>query len=132
MKKTLALLALLPISIMVMMPITTTHASGSGVTIAVYCWADELPNTSGASVTFGGHTVQVACQDDYESPFTEYCVSSAHRGTFVATMTANGNTVVQTGKFGPNMGAINGHMYGSGGAHDFDSYAEFVIGSPCL
>ena len=131
MNKKLALLALIPLMSFLLVPIASAEGGHSvGVTVFVRCSSNEASGvTSGASLTYNGHTLVVLCTQG-NNHSNEICIDVSYQLRFTATAFAGGHTSSDKGTFGINNygGAVYGEVY----SHHFNAYAEWLLGSPCV
>jgi hypothetical protein len=129
MNKKFALLLLIPLLAFLLVPVATVKATAPGITLLVYC--DGEAQKASTSITFAGHSISVGCPVYWGENGDSTCIP-ATTGKFTATTTIGGIKQVTKGVFGSNEGAIGGHQYGSFSYYPDVSYADWVIGSPCI
>jgi hypothetical protein len=124
-KKTLALLAIIPLTSFLIAPLAIACA-GYNVEISVYC--DTL-NPSSASLTYAGHTVSVACWESSEP--AHYYIHVTSTSKYTATLTSEGASFSSTGKFGPNWGSLGNEQVSPSGYGTLEWCISSPVGVGC-
>jgi len=126
MKKTLALLLLVPMLSFMVIPVATVSAHFYNTTVYVGCGAD-YGSSSSSVVRIDGYRIAVYCPPGSEYEYFT-CLYLPKTVPYTATMTSDINVLKHTGTFGPHSGSVGGEMESSFG----DAGAMWGINSGCI